>query len=50
MFSLKRFNPFLDGNGRLGRLLITLLLCHGGVLHLPLLYVSCRFKVHRSYY
>ena len=43
-------HPFLDGNGRLGRLLITLLLCSSGVLHQPLLYVSYYFKQHRQYY
>lgn len=43
-------HPFLDGNGRLGRLLITLILCESKVLHTPLLYVSLYFKQHRQYY
>ena len=43
-------HPFLDGNGRLGRLLITLLLCEQKVLQQPMLYLSLYFKQHRQYY
>jgi Fic family protein len=43
-------HPFLDGNGRLGRLLITLLLCEQKVLQQPMLYLSLYFKTHRRYY
>ncbi|BBO75904.1 hypothetical protein DSCW_33210 [Desulfosarcina widdelii] len=43
-------HPFLDGNGRLGRLLITLLLCEQKVLREPMLYLSLYFKSHRQHY
>jgi hypothetical protein len=43
-------HPFLDGNGRLGRLLITLLLCEQKVLREPMLYLSLYFKTYRQYY
>lgn len=43
-------HPFLDGNGRLGRLLITLILCAEGVMRSPLLYLSLYFKTHRKLY
>ncbi len=43
-------HPFLDGNGRLGRLLIALLLCEQKVLRQPMLYLSLYFKTHRQYY
>ncbi len=43
-------HPFLDGNGRLGRLLITLILCNQKALLEPMLYLSLYFKMHRQYY
>jgi Fic family protein len=43
-------HPFLDGNGRIGRLLITLLLCNEAVLREPLLYSSLYFKQNRQRY
>ena len=43
-------HPYLDGNGRLGRLLITLLLRHWGLLSRPLLYLSLFLKTHRAEY
>jgi Fic family protein len=43
-------HPFLDGNGRVGRLLVTLYLCVQSVLHQPLLYLSLYLKAHRDDY
>jgi Fic family protein len=43
-------HPFLDGNGRIGRLLVTFLLCHEDVLQRPVLYLSHYLKQHRASY
>jgi len=43
-------HPFLDGNGRLGRLLITFLLCVAGAIREPILYLSLYFKTNRQKY
>jgi Fic family protein len=43
-------HPFLDGNGRVGRLLITFMLVHSGTMRAPLLYLSYYFKLHRTEY
>lgn len=43
-------HPFLDGNGRLGRLLITLILCEAKAMTVPMLYLSLYFKTHRQDY
>jgi Fic family protein len=43
-------HPFLDGNGRVGRLLITFLLCERGALHKPVLYLSHYLRAHRQEY
>lgn len=43
-------HPFLDGNGRTGRLLITLLLCHKKLLERPVLFLSSYFKKHQKVY
>jgi Fic family protein len=43
-------HPFLDGNGRVGRLLIPVMLAHAGIMREPLLYLSLYFREHRSEY
>jgi len=47
---LETIHPFRDGNGRIGRLMISLLLCSSGLLSEPLLYVSVFLKAHRREY
>lgn len=50
LYQFETAHPFLDGNGRLGRLLITLMLINDGVLHSCLFYPSFQFKKNRSEY